>query len=178
MRFLQLSGHRGEIFSCTWNPSNDTLATGSSDGVARLWELGDMDAEKWASEKGAVVKLSTAILPHCVSEGEKFRDVTSISWSPDGKLLATGCYDGTIRIWSRAGKLALLLKEHTGPVFSLKWHKSGSLVLSGSYDQRSIVWSVRTGSIVQAFFVHSAPVLDVDWRNGPGYVFASCSSDR
>ncbi len=31
--------------------------------------------------------------------GEKYKDVTSVTWSPDGEHLATGCYDGMARVW-------------------------------------------------------------------------------
>jgi transducin (beta)-like 1 len=71
--------------------------------------------------------------------------VTSVTWSPDGLSLATGCYDGMARIWDASGNLKTLLKEHTGPVFSLKWNKKGDLILSGSYDRRAIVWDVKSG---------------------------------
>ena len=89
--------------------------------------------------------VSTAILPHSSYPGERFKDVTSVSWSPDGQYLATGCYDGIVRIWDNQGNLITLLKEHTGPVFSLKWTKSGNYILSGSYDRRSIVWDANSG---------------------------------
>ncbi len=164
---------------CQWSPCSDTLATGSADGVCRLWEMGDMSEQRWASTASdSSVSLSTALLPHCVSAGEKFRDVTSITWSPDGQVLATGCYDGSIRMWTRDGQLLRVLKEHNGPVFSLKFHRSGGKILSGSYDQKAIVWCARSGAVIQSFIVHSAPVLDVDWRSGPGDVFATCSSDK
>jgi transducin (beta)-like 1 len=115
-------------------------------------------------------------MPHTQIEGEKFKDVTSVTWSPDGTLLATGCYDGLARIWDNQGKLVTHLKEHTGPVFSLKWSRSGAYILSGSYDRRAIVWNAETGAIVKIFSLHSGPVLDVDWRDSDS--FATCSSDR
>lgn len=174
-RFLQLNGHQGEVFMCLWNPQQKQLATGSADGMCRLWNLSGMTPEKWAS-KETDVALKTAIMPHTQSEGEKFKDVTSVTWSPDGRLLATGCYDGMARIWDNQGTLVTLLKEHTGPVFSLKWSKSGQYILSGSYDRRAIVWNAETGAIVKVFNLHSGPVLDVDWRDSDS--FATCSSDR
>jgi len=48
-----------------------------------------MDAARWASPD-AEVPLKTAIMPHTANEGEKFKDVTSVTWSPDGQFLATG----------------------------------------------------------------------------------------
>jgi transducin (beta)-like 1 len=154
--------------------------------MCRLWNLSDVESTSGWSESSSgsgnnevSVPITVALLPHCAAEGQKFKDVTSISWSPDGQWLATGCYDGTIRVWSSTGKLSMLLREHTGPVFSLKWNKAGTLLLSGSYDQRAIVWSAQNGSIVQVYVVHTAAVLDVDWRaGGVGDIFATCSSDQ
>ena len=96
-------------------------------------------------------------------------------WSSDGLYLATGCYDGVARVWDQQGDQKLLLSEHTGPVFSLKWNKSSTRILSGSYDRRNIVWDPNTGAIIKSYSLHSAPVLDVDWRDDD--VFATCSSD-
>jgi transducin (beta)-like 1 len=133
-----------------------------------------MNRDKWASEEREL-PLRTAILPHSTYPGERFKDVTSVSWSPDGLNLATGCYDGMVRIWDNQGNLQTLLKEHTGPVFSLKWTKSGNYILSGSYDRRSIVWCAKTGTVVKSFLLHSAPILDLDWKDSE--TFATCSSD-
>jgi transducin (beta)-like 1 len=134
-----------------------------------------MTPEKWESKETSL-NLSTAILPHSLSPREKYKDVTSVTWSPDGAQLATGCYDGLVRIWDNTGKQLRMLKEHTGPVFSLKWSKTGDYILSGSYDRRSIVWSARTGLPVKIFSLHTGSVLDVDWKDSD--TFASCSSDR
>ena len=42
--------------------------------------------------------------------------VNSVSWSPDGKRLATGSSDGTAKVWDAAGGRELLtLKGHTVP---------------------------------------------------------------
>ena len=104
------------------------------------------------------------------------QDVTSVTWRPDGKQLATGCYDGIARIWDDQGNMKLVLKEHTGPVFSLKWNKRGDLILSGSYDKRALVWDAATATVVKSYSLHSAPVLDVDWKDSD--TFATCSSDK
>jgi transducin (beta)-like 1 len=150
------------------------LASGSADGMCRLWGLWEMTQEKWLLQDSQI-SLRTAILPHSLFAGERFKDVTSVTWSPDGQFLATGCYDGLARVWDNQGNLRTLLKEHTGPVFSLKWNKRGNYILSGSYDRRSIVWSAETGTMVKSYLLHSAPVLDVDWKDSD--TFATCSSD-
>ena len=183
-KLMQLIGHQGEVFMCVWNPQQLQLASGSADGMCRLWGLADLyTSSNWDSTNTASITttvdqlpIRTSVLPHSQFMGERFKDVTSVTWSPDGNFLATGCYDGIARVWDSQGELKLVLKEHTGPVFSLKWNKRGDLLLSGSYDRRAIVWDVVTGTVLKQFLLHSAPVLDVDWRDSD--CFATCSSDK
>ena len=104
------------------------------------------------------------------------KDVTTMDWDPTGELLATGTFDGTARVWDRAGSLKSVLVGHKGPIFSLQWNKSGTALLSGSMDKSAIVWDPTTGAVKQQFNFHSEPTLDVDWRDDG--TFATCSSDK
>ena len=184
-KWMQLQGHQGEVFMCVWNPKQLQLASGSADGVCRIWGPWDLSKTLQLDAPNTSISLDpsnedtpvrTAVLPHNKFVGERFKDVTSVTWSPDGKLLATGCYDGIARIWDDKGNVVKTLEEHTGPVFSLKWNQRGDLILSGSYDKRALVWDATTGSVLKTFALHSAPVLDVDWKDSN--TFATCSSDK
>jgi len=48
--------------------------------------------------------------------------------------------------------------------------------LSGSVDKSAIIWDAKTGDVRQQFEFHTAPTLDVDWRDDTS--FASCSTDK
>jgi WD40 repeat protein len=169
---LELEMHQSEVFMCAWNPIfTNLIATGSGDASARIWEMGG----KYACNGLKAVKL----LPHGSDTRDlKNKDVTTLEWSSNGELLATGSYDGVARIWSRSGALLHTLRGHHGPIFSLKWNKRGNYLLSGSYDKTTIVWDVSesTGYVVQQFTDHRAPALDVDWKDNE--TFASCSTDK
>jgi transducin (beta)-like 1 len=91
-------------------------------------------------------------------------------------MLATGSYDGRARIWTNDGSLLCTLDKHKGPIFSLKWNKKGDYLLSGSVDNTAIIWDVSNGEVKQQFRNHTAPTLDVDWRNDNS--FATCSTDK
>ncbi len=169
---LELNKHTSEVFMCAWNPVfTDLLATGSGDASARIWKMGGKNA-KGGSD-------ICRLLPHGTnSSDKKNKDVTTLEWSSNGELLATGSYDGVARVWGRTGAIVHTLTRHIGPIFSLKWNKSGKFLLSGSYDKTTIVWDVSgdVGMVKQQFSHHTAPALDVDWKDD--VTFASCSTDK
>jgi transducin (beta)-like 1 len=47
-------------------------------------------------------------------------DVTSIEWNPEGTLLASGCFDGTVRIWAVDGTVLLHERQHNVLLQSLQ----------------------------------------------------------
>ncbi|KAF3446592.1 hypothetical protein FNV43_RR11772 [Rhamnella rubrinervis] len=168
-----LEGHTSEVFACAWSPSGSLLASGSGDSTARIWTIADGTCRSNVQNGPA----SVVVLKHFKGRiVEKSKDVTTLDWNGEGTLLATGSYDGQARIWSRDGELRSTLNKHKGPIFSLKWNKKGDYLLSGSVDKTAIVWDVKTGEWKQQFEFHSAPTLDVDWRNNVS--FATCSTDN
>ena len=169
---LELNKHTSEVFMCAWNPQYTRLiATGSGDASARIWEMNGTEAKSGCG--------ASRLLQHGTNPADrKNKDVTTLEWSSNGELLATGSYDGVARVWRRTGALVHTLRSHRGPIFSLKWNKRGNYLLSGSYDKSTIVWDVSgdVGFVKQQFTHHFAPALDVDWKDD--FTFASCSTDK
>ncbi|KAK8936821.1 hypothetical protein KSP39_PZI012121 [Platanthera zijinensis] len=166
-----LEGHGSEVFACAWSPTGSFLASGSGDSTARIWTIPD------APCGSHMLPPQVHVLKHFKGRtNEKCKDVTTLDWNGEGTLLATGSYDGQARIWSKDGELKNTLAKHKGPIFSLKWNKKGDFLLSGSVDKTAIVWDTRTWDCRQQFEFHSAPALDVDWRNNVS--FATCSTDN
>ena len=105
--------------------------------------------------------LNTAEVPNLLNQGHT-APIHSLSLSQDGKILASGSQDNTIKIWDVAGeKLIKTLKGHTAPVWSVVLSHDGKTLVSGSQDNTIKIWDVETGTVRHTLTEHSDVVYSV-----------------
>jgi WD40 repeat protein len=72
-------------------------------------------------------------------------EVHAVAFSPDGRLIATGSEDKTLRIWDAATGERKERISHTDPVYCLAFSPDGKTLASGGTDKAVTLWDVASG---------------------------------
>ncbi len=147
-------GSPGEdkIGAVAFSPNGQTVLTGSSDGTAKLWDLAS--ARQIKQFRGPPLK-------DAGTDTGKVWSVNAVAFSPDGRTVATGSGDQTIRIWNIATGQMM---TQFGEMYSLKGVSSESLppipiivtsiafspdgaqlAVARAFEDRVRIWNVASG---------------------------------
>jgi WD40 repeat protein/DNA-binding SARP family transcriptional activator len=137
-------GHEGPVMVPAFSPDGHRLATVGVDGLLRIWNVP-----------------SNAPATSPVQLGQISR---SVQYSPDGKLLAVGTLEGTVRLLDAKtfDQIGKPLPVPPGDVLSVAFSPDGTLLASATAQDAVILWDVRARTQRgQPLVGHEGQVLSV-----------------
>jgi RNA polymerase sigma factor (sigma-70 family) len=181
-RLRSLSAKMDQVFHIAFSPDGKWLAAVSCGNssfapdkesrpeIVRLWEMETGQLHELAGHEGGA---------------------TSIVFSPDGKILATGGHDGIMILWDSATRKPLrkieLVEEayvhpkgngfDSGGIHALAFAPDGKTIASANHDGTVRLVETATGNEVRVFRGHRNSVVDVAF-SPDGKSLASGSADQ
>jgi WD40 repeat protein len=108
-----LRGHSRPVVALAFDDSGRVLASASTDGTARIWDVGGQRLEMQLRHPGPVV---------------------AVDMSPDGRFVVTGSFDKSARVWEAATGLLLMQMATPSPVTSVDFGPDGRTIAVAGPD--------------------------------------------
>lgn len=161
-------GHSSGIISVAFSPDGKLLASGGSDNAIKIWDIASGAQRKSLRGNAYAVRFSTdgnliagatpqSIIVWDVASGTQLfslnghtRTITSVAISPDGKTIASGSQDHTVKLWDVTSKAQIRSLTHPDEVMSVAFSPDGKWLVSAGLKTIKI-WDVMNWVELKSF---------------------------
>lgn len=115
------------IWSMTWSPDENRLATGQQNGMVRLWDT---------SSGSSITLLDEFPASDNQSGDYNISTVRALAFSPDGQRLSSISANGAIRAWNLLTGEVIAETQVPAPVYAASWSPDGTKLAYGGRGNR------------------------------------------
>jgi WD40 repeat protein len=147
--------HARPLTACRFDPQGRFVFTGAEDNTVQRWTLADNSAN---GPDGKPVEIKPVLF-----EGHDSW-VRAIAFSPDGKTIYTGGYDGQLFTWETAAEKPIPVRKttaHKGWVRAVAASADGQQIATCGNDNLVKLWNAADGNLIGEFPGHESHVYNV-----------------
>lgn len=158
-----LEGHQLGVISVDINPTGTVAASSSLDSHIRLWDL-EVGQQMRSIDAGPGIDAAEGGGKPCPIKANPvfFRrkvDAWTLTFSPDGKFLASGSHSGKINLFRvEDGKKETSMDTRGKFTLSIAYSPDGKFIASGAIDGIVNIFDLQSGKLLHTLEGHAMPI--------------------
>ena len=182
---FRISSHTNKVKTIDWSPDGRYLASGDDGTLVKIHDARNgrflMDLKKQKQPVNAVAFSPNSKELYVAERGTHLVVYRTVSWkyarsfqvhksavwdvavSRDGKYLATGSKDKSVRVWTPEGKQVRAIEDLPAEVWTLYFSPDSSRVVCGLRDGQVALLDLKSGKAHTVFRSHKTGIPAIAW---------------